>query len=197
MGQKISSQKRCIHFEFPVYCRAWNLPWSVVIPCETPLEKTNYSFVSNYQLEIDSWLDTRACVCFPISVLGSHLAWTCKDPMYDTIVSVTSCVSPSAARRSEQSAPRLKGSLEETPQLHLGALRTLILHIGQLWVSIYSHLLQGKASPLMTKQHTDHICLFVCGDHLLVEFVEGRQREGDREFEASLESFKKERKRIA
>jgi hypothetical protein len=74
MGQKISSQKRCIHFEFPVYCRAWNLPWSVVIPCETPLEKTNYSFVSNYQLEIDSWLDTRACVCFPISVLGSHLA---------------------------------------------------------------------------------------------------------------------------
>lgn len=39
MGQKISSQKRCIHFEFPVYCRAWNLPWSVVIPCETPLEK--------------------------------------------------------------------------------------------------------------------------------------------------------------
>lgn len=37
------------------YFWAWDLPWSVVdIPCDSPLEKTNFPFPNNYDFQIVS-----------------------------------------------------------------------------------------------------------------------------------------------
>ena len=49
----------------------------VNIPNETSLSKTNFSFASGLQSKISSWLRMGACDCFPHSVLGPHLFWTC------------------------------------------------------------------------------------------------------------------------
>lgn len=116
---------------------------------ETPLRETNYSFMSNYRLEIDSWLEIGACVCFTIWVLAFHLAWACADPVHDITVSETSYISYTAAGRPQQSS--------------LSVLRTLGLHIVQLWISIYFQVVQEETSLLKTKQHTDHICLCIRG----------------------------------
>lgn len=51
-----------------IYC--WPEVW-LVYPHETPLERTNCSFVSNCQLEIASRLWVGANVHFPTSVLAT------------------------------------------------------------------------------------------------------------------------------
>lgn len=56
----------------------WDLSWSVVnISSGTPLETTNFSYVSGYQLQIASWLGVGVQVYFSLLVLGTlSLAWT-------------------------------------------------------------------------------------------------------------------------
>lgn len=58
--------KNCwVHFVLTVNCWAWDLAIRLVcILSETPLEKTNFSFVSNYQLDIASVLRMEAYVYF-------------------------------------------------------------------------------------------------------------------------------------
>ena len=60
---------------------------------ESPLEKTNFSFMNSYQLDIASWLGVGDCVCFSLSVLGPRLAWTCAAPMDAARVSGFICPS--------------------------------------------------------------------------------------------------------
>lgn len=60
-----------------VYCWAWGLPLSVVnVYSLTPLEKTNLSFWSSWQLQIASWLEVEPYVRFLLSEIGPHVAWT-------------------------------------------------------------------------------------------------------------------------
>lgn len=67
---------------------AWGLFWSVVcIPSETPLEKTDFSFVSSSHLVIASRFRPGACVCFPVLALGHHLPWTYAGPVRVATVS--------------------------------------------------------------------------------------------------------------
>lgn len=51
------------YFVLPIFYFAWGTPLRLVCTStKTPLEKTNFSFVCGYQLEIASELEKGACV---------------------------------------------------------------------------------------------------------------------------------------
>lgn len=73
---------------------SWGMSWSVVyMTSDTPLEKTNFPFVSRYQSQITSWLKVGAHVHFPLSLLGPCLAGTFAGPLRAATVSMSSCAS--------------------------------------------------------------------------------------------------------
>ena len=69
------------------------------IPTETPLDKTNFSFASRWQLQIP-FLGIRAQVHFPFSMLGPHLTWTCVGPcLLPVHLWVNMCIGPAESQR--------------------------------------------------------------------------------------------------
>lgn len=54
------------------------------------LEKTNFSFVNGYQLDIDSVFQMGGLYLLPFSVLEPILSYTCVGPVHAATVSVSS-----------------------------------------------------------------------------------------------------------
>lgn len=80
-----------------ICCWAWGLPLNVVyLPCETPLEKTNFSFANSCQLEITSWLGMGAVSSYPLSAGAPSGLTLCRLPQS---VWVHVCVSPVVSGR--------------------------------------------------------------------------------------------------
>lgn len=74
LWEKDFQRCRWVCFVFVIYCWVWGLPLRMVCtPSNTPLEKTNYSFARDYQLEIDSRLGMGSCV---------HFFFQCQDPIW-------------------------------------------------------------------------------------------------------------------
>lgn len=62
----------------------------ICLQSETSWEKSNFSFVSGCELEIESSLVVETHALFPISELESYPAWTYVSPVHAAIVSLSS-----------------------------------------------------------------------------------------------------------
>lgn len=82
----------CVQFLFTVYCWACNLPLVIIcFPNETHLEKTKFSFASNYHL--DSFLVRDGCLCpLQLLALGPQMVEVHAIPVHAALVFVSPCV---------------------------------------------------------------------------------------------------------
>lgn len=147
---------------------------SGVCPQWDLLERTNFSFISGYQVETTSGLGLCPLLLVLRDLSGSSpLAQTCAGPVHaDTSLWVHMCVGSAVSRRScfpsishdlpplllqGSLSPRAGGIWWRYPFRAECSKAFHSLHVVQLWVSICSHLLLEVASLMMAEQGNSRV----------------------------------------